>query len=111
MVGSKTWTVLDSLELLDHDAVLMPLQPSAESPSGTAAAVQSSHPTQHSSETVSSSAPGVPHAVQCPHVSATAAHLCLYWTRISEMSDLPALTILIITVDLHWALGSDCCRV
>ena len=58
MVGSKTWTVLDSLELLDHDAVLMPLQPSF----GTAAAVQGSQPA-HSAKTTSSSAPGLPQAL------------------------------------------------
>ncbi len=55
MVGSKTWTLLDSLELLDHDAVLMPFDPL----SGSASAVQSSQHADNNSESASS-APGLP---------------------------------------------------
>ena len=54
MVGSKTWTLLDSLELLDHDAVLMPLEPLP----GSAVATQSSQPADTNSDPASSS-PGI----------------------------------------------------
>ena len=102
MVGSKTWTVLDSLELLDHDAVLMPL----EQPSGTAAAVRGSQAAQSGSETAPSSAPGLPQALQSPPAPLT--------TRISDAQDDQECTRVVTrhpcslsssSIDLHWALG------
>lgn len=54
MMGSKAWTVLDSLEILDHNAVLMQLAAASTS----ASAMQSSQLADSASVEMSS-APGL----------------------------------------------------